>query len=61
MMFICGEAANGKRETQGATLEAQACGLPAIVFNSGGVKYGKDGFSGFVCERELLLTVCLAS
>lgn len=40
---------NGRRETQGlAALEAQACGVPAVVFNSGGVKYtvmnGKTGF-----------------
>ena len=30
----------GRSETQGlATIEANACGLPAIVFDSGGVKY----------------------
>jgi colanic acid/amylovoran biosynthesis glycosyltransferase len=41
---------NGLRETQGlATLEAQACGLLAIVFDSGGVKYTvDDGVSGYI-------------
>jgi glycosyltransferase involved in cell wall biosynthesis len=37
----------GEEKLKGlATLEeAQACGLPAIVFNSGGGNiYGKDGF-----------------
>lgn len=44
---------NNRRETQGlATLEAQACGLPAIVFDSGGVKYTvQDGVSGFICKE----------
>ena len=43
----------GRRETQGlATIEAQACGLPAIVFDSGGVKYTvEDGVTGYVCEE----------
>ncbi len=37
-------------ETQGlATIEAGACGLPVVVFNSGGVKYTlKDKESGFI-------------
>lgn len=40
----------GRRETQGlATLEAQACGLTVVVFDSGGVKFTvKDGETGFV-------------
>ena len=44
---------SGIRESQGlATLEAQACGLPAIAFDSGGIKYTiQDGITGFICKE----------
>jgi colanic acid/amylovoran biosynthesis glycosyltransferase len=39
-VFTAVPLADGRRETQGlATLEAQACGLPILAFNSGGIKY----------------------
>ncbi|MHC0442738.1 glycosyltransferase [Flavobacterium sp. 3-210] len=44
---------DGRRETQGlATLEAQACGLPVIAFDSGGVKYTiNDKITGMICPE----------
>lgn len=44
----------GRRETQGVvTGEAQACGLPVVAFNSGGVPYTMiDGETGFLSEEN---------
>jgi len=44
---------DGRSETQGlATLEAQATGIPAVVFDSGGVKYTvEDNLTGFICKE----------
>ena len=41
-------------ESQGlVTAEAQACGLPVVAFDSGGVKYTLiDGDTGFLCKEK---------
>jgi len=41
-------------ESQGlVTAEAQACGLPVVAFDSGGVKYTLiDGETGFLCKEK---------
>lgn len=47
----------GMEETQGlVTAEAQACGLPVVAFDTGGVKYTMiDGKTGFICKEKDLL------
>ena len=44
----------GMQESQGlVTAEAQACGLPVVAFDTGGVKYTlEDGKTGFLCEEK---------
>jgi colanic acid/amylovoran biosynthesis glycosyltransferase len=43
----------GRAETQGlAIVEALACGLPVVAFNTGGIPYSlKDNFTGYLCEE----------
>ncbi|SEP54860.1 glycosyltransferase family 4 protein [Flavobacterium urocaniciphilum] len=52
-IFVAVPLPDGRRETQGlATLEAQACGLPVIAYNSGGVKYTiKENETGFLFDE----------
>ena len=52
-VFTAVPVEGGRRETQGlATLEAQACGLPVLAYDSGGIKYTiNEGVSGFVFDE----------
>lgn len=52
-VFAAVPLSDGRRETQGlATLEAQACGLPVIAYNSGGVKYTiQENVTGFLFDE----------
>ena len=52
-VFAAVPLSDGRRETQGlATLEAQACGLPVIAYNSGGVKHTiKENVTGFLFDE----------
>ena len=53
-LFTGVPVAGGRRETQGlATLEAQACELPVMAFDSGGVKYTLENkVTGFLCTEN---------